>query len=470
VAAVVVAVRWWGAGRAALVAVAVLMCAPAGARAALSVMDNTPFSRSPLIVGASWTSRAYAPPRNQWGDILPTVWADDGDQYTTMDDGGTDISLSGGYWKQSLARITGPPPDLHFSHVGDRDRPPPATRQQIRRDGSLWNGPLGPYYSSGLVEADRVFFATQQRDWAWAANGPFGGLSGIAYSTDRGGHWTTPAKPFPAPLGNLSWVIRGRGGFYPDGYVYAVATTQEFNASGLIVGRSRPGIADMTDPSRWEWLSGFTGQARAPVYSSSLPAAVPVVSWASHITYPQMAYDSPLHRYLLTFTYSYVNAPPAIWRNGSELVILDAPHPWGPFTFVAREPYFGASNGYAAGFPIQWISRDGRTLWMKYSANFDGCAAHLACTGGYGFDYRQLRLTLAGDAASRQHRAVTGRTQKRNTPHPRSTQWLGADGRPAGHPLAHERRAAERGRTRVRLRGLPRRAPRAVDPQRFGNH
>lgn len=460
-----VTVRRWGTGRATLAMAALLaLLAPAGARAALSVRDTTPFPRSPLIVGARWTSRAYAPPRNQWGDILPTVWADDDDEYTMMDDGGTDISLSGGYWKQSVAHITGQPPQLHLSHVGDRDRPPPATRQQIRRDPALWSGPLGPYYSSGLVEANRVFFATQQRDWLWAANGPFQGLRGIAYSTDHGGDWTTPGKPFPAPLGNLSWVIRGRGGFSPDGYVYAIATEREFNASRLVVGRSLPGIADMTDPSRWQWLTGFTGQDRAPVFSSSLTAAVPAVSWASHITYPQMAYDSPLHRYLLTFTYSYANAPPAIWRNGSELVILDAPHPWGPFTFVAGEPNFGASNGYAAGFPVSWISRDGRTLWMKYSANFDGCAAHLACTGGYGFDYRQLHLTLAGDTAARPRRS-----QKPTTQHARSARSFTADGRPVGHAPTHGRRAAERGRPRLRVRGLPRRAPRAVDPQRFGN-
>ena len=33
-----------------------------------------------------------------------------------------------------------------------------------------------------------------------------------------------------------------------------------------------------------------------------MSAAVPIVSWASHITYPQMSYDAPIHRYLLTFS------------------------------------------------------------------------------------------------------------------------------------------------------------------------
>jgi hypothetical protein len=81
-------------------------------------------------------------------------------------------------------------------------------------------------------------------------------------------------------------------------------------------------------------------------------------------------------------------------RAGSELVIFTAPHPWGPFSFVARQRYFGPSNGYGAGFPISWISRNGRQLWLKWAANFAGCWAGLNCSGGYGFDYRRVRFTV----------------------------------------------------------------------------
>ncbi len=381
-----------GVGTAALVT-------PAAAGARLSMHEVTPFPPSKLIVGASWTSRRYGPPANQWGDILPTVWADDGNQYTMMDDGGTDVQIPGGLWRQSVARITGRPPKIQLRHVGDPDDPPPHTLSQISKNGSLWSGPLGPYYSSGLLAANHVFYATQERNWNWNANGPFEGLQGIAYSLDRGRDWRSVNQAFPAPLGNLSWVIRGKGGYFQDGWVYAIATEREFNAGNMIMGRSRPDVADITNPSAWQWVSGWTTENDElwPVYSSSLSSAVPIMSWSSHITYPQMAYDSPIHRYLLTFTYSYASAPPGIWRNGSDLVILDAPHPWGPFSFVAHESYFGPSNGYGAGFPPAWISRNGRDLWLKWAANFDGCAKGLDCSAGYGFNYRRIHLTLAGD-------------------------------------------------------------------------
>jgi hypothetical protein len=381
-----------------LVAMLAVLLAPAPAAGRLSSRNNTPFPSSGLIVGAQWTSRRYAPPANQWGDILPTVWADDGDQYTLMDDGGTDVKVSGGIWRQSLARITGTPPRIHLSHVGDPDKPPPHNRAQISRNPGLWSGPLGNYYSSGLVEAGRLLFATQQLDWSWGSNGPFSGLRGIAYSADHGRTWRAAGRRFPAPLGNLNWVIRGRGGVYPDGYVYAIATEREFNATRLIMGRTPADRDAMTDPDHWQWLAGWTGagSARTPVFSSSLAAATPIAAWQSHISYPQMAYDAPLHRYLLTFTYSYANRTPGLWRNGAEFVLLEAPNPWGPFSFVAREPRFGPSNGYGAGFPLAWISRDGRSLWLKWAANFDGCAAKLDCSGGYGFNYRRLRLRVAG--------------------------------------------------------------------------
>lgn len=374
--------------------------APCSVGARLMRSNNTPFPSSPLLTGASWIGPRYAP-RNQRGDILPTIWADDGDQYTMMDDGGTD-EPAGKLWKQSLAQIVGTPPRISFAHVGDPDTPPPASFGEIKANRSLWTGPLGPYYSSGLVEADHVLFATQQNDWPWGTNGVFAGLAGIAYSTDLGRHWASAAKPFPAPLGNLNWVQRGRGGNYVDGYVYAIATEREFNATHLIMGRSRPDVADMTDPAKWQWLSGWQSDKAVPwpIYSGSVSAAVPIASWPGHITYPQMSYDAPLHHYLLTFTHAYGAQPPAIWRWGSELDILVAPHPWGPFSFVAREMNFGPSNGYDPGVPLSWISRDGRRLWLKWAANFDGCAG-LDCSGAYGFNYRQMQLTAAGQPAAR---------------------------------------------------------------------
>ena len=61
---------------------------------ALSRTNATPMPTSTAITGARWLTGRYDPPGNQWGDILLTVWSDDGSTYVLMDDGGTDVPVS----------------------------------------------------------------------------------------------------------------------------------------------------------------------------------------------------------------------------------------------------------------------------------------------------------------------------------------------------------------------------------------
>lgn len=393
----------------------------------LSRTDVTPLSPSSFITSANWISGRYDPPANQWGDILPTVWSDNGSTYVLMDDGGVDVPVAGGLWRQSLARITGSPPTLQFRPVGGASSPPARTWDQIGTNPDNDDGPLGPYYSIGFAEAHGIFYATQQRNWNWLANGAFTGLIGIAYSKDHGKTWSFAGKPFPAPLGNLTFVDGGGpGGVYPDGYMYAIGTEREFNASRMLLGRVRLGVADVTDPAQWQWYAGSHGRG-GPVWSSSLTNAVPVLDWNSHITYPEMTYDRPLHRYILTFTYSYSSQVPAIWTGGAELVIASSTSPWGPFSFVAASHDFGPSNGYGAGFPSQWISADGRRLWLKWAANFDGCAQGLNCAGKYGFNMAEVQLTVA-----------SAQTKKaKSKPKPAAKPTTGSNPRPNSKTRLH---------------------------------
>ncbi|MBV8217431.1 MAG: DUF4185 domain-containing protein [Solirubrobacterales bacterium] len=368
---------------------------PPGGR--LTRANPTPLPPSRYITGAQWLSGRYDPPSNQWGDILPTVWSDDGSTYVLMDDGGVDVPLAGGFWRQSFAKITGIPPNLHFKRVATASTPAPTTWTKVGGNPDNDDGPLGPFYSIGFAEAGGVFYATQQENWNWGANGPFNGLAGIAYSTDHGKTWMFPARGFPPPLGNLTFVDGGGpGGAYPDGYMYAIGTEREFNASGMVLGRVQTGVANVTDPTKWQWYAGSANGV--PQWSSSATAATPVLKWNSHITYPEMTYDAGLHRYLLTFTYSYSSNVPAVWNGGAELIVAESPTPWGPFSFVASSREFGPSNGYGAGLPSQWISANGRTLWLKWAANFDGCAKGLDCSGKYGFNVAKVQLTVAPPA------------------------------------------------------------------------
>ena len=374
-----------------------LSASSAGAAQALSTTNNTPFFSSRAIASAQWTSRRFDPPANQFGDILSTSSVDSRSLFVLIDDGGTD---TGGQalWRNHLDRITGTPGRLRFMRVGTM--PPPATWVQITRDPTLWRGAVGSFYSMGFAVVQGVFYATQANDWDWKDNGPFNGLAGIAYSTDQGKHWQAPAKPFLGATGNLNFVQYSSEGAASGDWVYAIATEREFNASTLFLGRAPDTISGITDPAQWQWAEGGPAAVGGePQWTSSISQAAPILTWTDHITYPRMSYDAGLGRYLLTFTYSYSDTPPGIWQNGSELVVLESAQPWGPFQFVARQPWFGPTNGYDPALPENWISPTGTSVWMIWAANFDGCARGLDCSGAYGFNYRQLNLTPAGRAA-----------------------------------------------------------------------
>jgi hypothetical protein len=303
-------------------------------------------------------------------------------------------------WRNSLAKVTGTPGQLQFTNVGD---PGPAkTYAEVNANEDMLGGPLGSYYANGFTAVGGVFYATQVKNYDWNANAPWNGLAGIAYSTDQGRTWQSPKLPFAGPTGNLNFIQYGANAAAPGGYVYAIATEREFNASTLILGRARADTADITNPARWQWASVVktSGEKTTTTWANSISDAKPVLTWDDHITYPRMSYDPGLHRYLLTFTYSYSQDPPGVWKDGSELVILESPTPDGPFSFVASQRYFGPSNGYDPALPVNWMNSSGTDMWMLWAANFTGCTTGLDCSGAYGFNYAQLHLTTSNQRAS----------------------------------------------------------------------
>jgi hypothetical protein len=337
--------------------------------------DAAPVAHSAVVASAGWRSRQYRGPIGVVGDILPTTVGDDGRLYTLFNDGSLYDGL-GRDVRSRLATIAGTPPTLGVSAAS-----PPE--------------PVGHVYSNGLISLDGVLYMTRVRLWPWRQLAPFAGLLGISYSTDHGATWHSPQRPFEAPTGNLSFVQHGDDRPASDGWVYAISTEREFNASYLLLGRVRPGIGNVTDPARWEW---YRGGRYAPTWGPDANAGRPVLYWHHHITYPRMSYDAALGRYLLTFSYSYADDPPGVFRSGAELMVMEAPHPWGPFALVFRSPYFGPSNGYGASFPVPWqgpVVGGAQELWLLWAANFDGCDPVLDCRGRYGLNFRQLRLTLA---------------------------------------------------------------------------
>ena len=219
----------------------------------LSRSNPTPFPVSRSIVGARWTSLRYDPPRNQWGDILPTVWSDDG--VDVRDDGrrrrgragARAASCGASRWPGSTAA----PPRLRFTHVGDPFSPPPHTWSQIggnrtTRRRARWGRTTASASSRPAASSTPPSSATGTGQPT--ARSPGWPGSPTPATTARPG--TSADKPFPAPLGNLTF-IDGGGPRRPR-IRTATCTRSGPSASsthrGCCSAASRPGIAEHHRP------------------------------------------------------------------------------------------------------------------------------------------------------------------------------------------------------------------------------
>jgi hypothetical protein len=221
----------------------------------------------------------------------------------------------------------------------------------------------------------------------------------IILSTDDGRHWRPSPKEmqswpdkgvmFPGyKFGGPAFINFGRDNQGAvDGYVYAVSGDQWDNGTDIRLGRA-PGDRIM-HPSSWEWVAGFdkAGPAK-PKWTSDLEASAPVLSDPRWVSTPEMAYVAPIKRYLL-----------ATWRlhkdftsdAGTDLIVYEAPRPWGPFSWVYHEETWCGQNEinpYCPRIPLKWMSADGQTGWMQHSGAWGGDHRH------YRSHIRKFRMKL----------------------------------------------------------------------------
>ena len=430
-----------------------------------SVENDTPFPNSKLIVNAEWASPRYYPnPKIQAADIIPVTWASDGHSYVIGDDGfvqqakGTTV----------IARIIGGPPkdnsgpNMNFQLLA-HDVFPYGCPKSISANSC---------YSVGFTNVNGVFYAaTYDKGYPIVGDHP-PGHARIDYSIRSISQtsWRHGTKNFPQPVdsGVMSFVEIGRGKAshddcsaraFPQGCIYAIvlqggyqdpkdrAGMDQFNATHIYLGRAAVGTPkqhyqEVLNPRRWQWFAGFDPNDRPTWIQASgpqLPRAIRSLSYphngrpgcakggqgqcrfwnqapgqAGHVNYPHMVYDRALNRYLLTFTdWYYRDSQPAsesgpMVQGGTEAIVLESPHPWGPWSFVMRSPYFGSGNGYGPSFPVQWEgprTSEGQNLWMVWAANFSGCGKPLLvpvdlCQGVYGMNLRRVHFTLSDTRGS----------------------------------------------------------------------
>jgi len=381
--------------------------------------NGCPFERSPEFPGIEWTGR-----HAQYGnaDTWYPSWATDGNLYSPWTDG---YMLEGAEGRQQT-----PFDDQHPAYACNScdflGRKAATAQAKIVGDDPLWlkivnlaprieasPAPYGGRYPCGSLVHDNVWYYgtyaltnNRQSDCGgvgWTEMGPF---VGFRWSIDLGKTWTetpcTPAKPLfgedpnraPVKIGAPHFIDFGRNMEHsPDGKAYLVAhgsTRPEawnnwIQADQIYLLRVKPSIRTINDPAAYEFFGGRDANGTA-VWTSQFEQIKPLLEWPDNLGCVTVTYNASLRKFLMCVSRS-------VRVNHAQVLMLESAELPGPWKAVAWLPEFGP-EAYFLNLPSKFISPDGRTLWLCYSANWCGHPE----TGGnppgsnYALCLRELRL------------------------------------------------------------------------------
>jgi hypothetical protein len=338
---------------------------------------DCPFSVSTDFTGIAFTERHA---EYEHADTWYPTWATDGNLYSPWTDGdvgGWPIGSLGLAASTGNAKIVG----------GD-----PQSLAVIPLGGCFGSPlPYGGRYPCGSLVKDGVWYYgtycldESGRGLNWDVLGPF---VGFRVSHDLGLTWTesphTPSEPIfgesgkgnaKVKIGAPHFVDFGQNMEHsPDGKAYLVAhgATSTHADLSWISGdqvyliRVEPTPETINDPSSYEFYAG-TDETGQPSWATDLAAAQPLIEWRDRCGCATVTYAAPLKKYLMCVTDGW----PTI--STMNTFILESDAVTGPWKLLVFMENFGA-QAYFVNLPSKFISPDGRTAWVCYSANFTNMA------------------------------------------------------------------------------------------------
>ncbi|MFH1071084.1 MAG: hypothetical protein V1794_15805 [Candidatus Glassbacteria bacterium] len=404
------------------------------------IPDDCPFERSKTLTGIFFTGR-----RSDYhcGDTFYPSWAADGNLYSPWTDGKTD-GIECASWLGAEAK-TG-----HAVLIGDdplkltiRNTSSPETASALPYKGRYPCGSLvfnGIWYYGTYCLGPAGQYPHKGFDWNWPNLGP---MPGFRVSRDFGRTWTasplSPEKPlFPEPEKYLGPVKMGAphfvdfgqnlkgspdgkayllgmgaqendpqprpcigpapgGGYQPNGECdvdFAHANLSWISADQVYLARVTPSPETINDLSAYEFFAGHDKDGK-PVWTSAFGDIKPLIEWNNRMGCVTATWVPGLGKYLMCITDGW----PTVAKMNS--YILEADRITGPWRIVVYMKDFG-EQGYFLNFPGKFISDDGRTLWLCYSANFspgwNGVKLEFNPPGGrYGLCLHEVRILGPSD-------------------------------------------------------------------------
>ncbi len=249
--------------------------------------------------------------------------------------------------------------------------------------------PFGGRYPCGSLIHDGIWYygtycLTNNPDTScggvgWSQFGPF---VGFRYSEDFGKTWQetphTPSDPLfddekgrhNIRFGAPHFVDFGKNMTYsPDGYAYLVAhgstdplaCTNWIQGDDIYLARVKPSIKTINDAEAYEFYKPESDGT--PGWTNDFADMKPILSWPGELGCVTVSYNAPLGKYLMCIT----RGKTAITGN---TIILEADALTGPWKMIRFLEDFGPF-AYFVNIPTKFISGDGHTFWLCYSANFN---------------------------------------------------------------------------------------------------
>lgn len=345
------------------------------------IPSSSPFEKSDNIAHTQFTGRfANYTKADTW---YPS-WASDGNLYSPWTDGsiaGEECSSGAGEKARTgQAKIEGDDPlNLEIVSLGTHEA------------SSLpYNG---RYPCGSLVYEGVWYYGTYTLNYAeyglnWPILGPF---AGFRISHDMGKTWIKspvscePGKTlFPAPremngpvkIGAPHFVDFGKNMEYsPDGNAYLIghgATEKDLEdrkanlswitGDQIYLCRVKPSPETINNEDAYEYFAGHDKNG-AVLWSENYEDIQPLIDWENNCGCVTMTYNAPLEKYFMVVTDGW----PTV--ENMDTYILESSSITGPWKIVSYWKEFGP-QAYFVNIPSKFISEDGLTMWLCYSANF----------------------------------------------------------------------------------------------------
>lgn len=351
---------------------------------------DCPFQQSKVLTGIKFLGIKSG---FHFGDTWYPTWADDDKLYSPWTDG--NCWRLDGSWENSnsgdgehamtgQAVIEGDDPlSLKVFSLGI-NQASSLPYQGRYPCGSLFYKGIWYYGTYCLGPAGSTKYGDKTYNWPW-----MGAFVGFRYSADHGLKWSdcplvpenslfqeTGINGYPVKIGSPHFVDFGKNMEHsPDGKAYLIAHGADvsdpkwrFWNDSWITGdqiyllRVVPAIENINDRTKYEFFAGYdnTGQA---VWTRDFKDIKPVLEWNNNMGCVTVTYNSPLKKYLMCVT-----------DGGNTCAkmntyILESENITGPWKLITYMKDFG-EQAYFVNIPSKFISKDGKTAWLLYSANF----------------------------------------------------------------------------------------------------